>query len=68
MVAQSDWLPMMMAILASDIGRFPDRLDRFISFPKRRNDLTFCFAAIPDGKPVSTFPGIAQSESAFLTD
>ncbi|TBY73330.1 hypothetical protein E0H38_15445 [Rhizobium leguminosarum bv. viciae] len=34
-------------------------LERFSFSRKRRIALTFCFYAIPDGKPLRTFPGIA---------
>ncbi|TIT88933.1 MAG: hypothetical protein E5W55_25515, partial [Mesorhizobium sp.] len=30
---------------------------------KRRTALTICFYAIPDGKPLHTFPGICSNEN-----
>src|SRR5206468_8276746 len=47
--------------------RFPrgDRspLERFTVSRKRRTALSLCFDAIPDGKPLHTFPGIALEKS-----
>jgi hypothetical protein len=37
----------------------PTYLEQFRFSPNRGNALSFCFHAIPDGKPVPTFPGIA---------
>ncbi|TIU01729.1 MAG: hypothetical protein E5W40_26140, partial [Mesorhizobium sp.] len=34
-------------------------LEHFIVSRKRRTALNICFYAIPDGKPLRTFPGIA---------
>jgi hypothetical protein len=36
----------------------------FIVSRKRRTALSLCFDAIPDGKPLHTFPGIAQAIGA----
>ncbi|TBZ13033.1 hypothetical protein E0H38_18160 [Rhizobium leguminosarum bv. viciae] len=36
-------------------------LERFSFSRKRRTALSFCFYAIPNGKPLRTFPGIALS-------
>ena len=45
------------AIAAVPSGRF--RPERFRFYPNRENALSCCFYAIPDGKPVPAFPGIA---------
>ncbi|RWX13505.1 hypothetical protein EHI45_14640 [Rhizobium leguminosarum] len=39
--------------------RFPPSLERFNVSRKRRTALIFCFYAIPNAKPLSTFAGIA---------
>ena len=44
---------------AGDADKTRRALDRFSFSWKRRNGLTLCFDAIPDGKPLRTFPGIA---------
>ncbi|RVQ40541.1 hypothetical protein CN059_29790 [Sinorhizobium medicae] len=40
-------------------------LEHFRFSPNRGNSLTLCIAAIPDGKPLHTFPGIALAQRAF---
>ncbi|PWE53064.1 hypothetical protein DEM27_27195 [Metarhizobium album] len=37
-------------------------LEHFRLSPNRESALTFCFYAIPDAKPLSTFAGIALAE------
>ncbi|WP_256754119.1 hypothetical protein [Mesorhizobium sp. Mes31] len=48
-----------------DVPRLRDAavtLEQFTVSQKRRTALTLCFDAIPNGKPLHTFPGIALSD------
>ncbi|TAV12874.1 hypothetical protein ELI37_21350 [Rhizobium leguminosarum] len=40
-------------------------LERFSFSWKRRTALTFCFYAIPDGKPLRTFPELALGPGIY---
>ncbi|QAZ43601.1 hypothetical protein C1M53_12180 [Mesorhizobium sp. Pch-S] len=51
-------LPDNLAQLAASPG-IGTALERFRFSRKRGNALIFCSYAIPDGKPLHTFPGIA---------
>ena len=42
-----------------------DLLERFRFSLNRGNALSYCFHAIPGGKPVPTFPGIALAQEYF---
>jgi hypothetical protein len=63
----SGFLGMAGAVVAAILHNFgtllalanAGRLERFSFSWKRRAALTFCFYAIPDGKTLRTFPGIA---------
>ncbi|NKL61861.1 hypothetical protein EHI47_16180 [Rhizobium leguminosarum] len=45
------------------VTRCSKMLERFSFSQKRRTALTFCLHAIPDGKPLRTFPGIALARA-----
>ncbi|TPL00598.1 hypothetical protein FJ567_13655 [Mesorhizobium sp. B2-4-16] len=46
------------------LGQPTVALERFIVSRKRRSALSLCFYAIPGGKPLHTFPGIALRRHA----
>jgi hypothetical protein len=51
--------PMALQMTRAELSPRLLRLERFRFSSNRENALSFCFHAIPDGKTLNTFPGIA---------